>query len=209
MDHYNNLSLEDFQNENWLPINGYDGVYNISNLGRIKILKRVYYRYQKLMGTVAIPVKEKILKQSLTSRGYCFVFLAKKAGEVKRRSFLVHRLVAETFLGKSDLTVNHIDAKKTNNCVENLEWMTMRENVQAAYKMGIHKNTRIKKFGKDNHISKSIIQFDLNGNEISRFNSIADACRLLNGYPSGISGVCSGKVNYNTAYGYKWAFANK
>jgi len=100
--------------EEFKSIKGYKGIYKVSNLGRVKSLKFN---------------KEKILKMSFATGGYCIVSLSKD-GVVKMRT--VHQLVAETFLGHTPcgmkLVVNHIDFDKTNNKVSNLEIVTSREN---------------------------------------------------------------------------------
>ena len=101
-------------NEIWKPIEGYEGLYEVSNLGRVKSLKRLH-------------TKERILSQFLNHRGYARVNLWK---ENKSRKYSVHRLVAEAFIPNPDSKpqVNHIDENKTNNSVENLEWCTQLEN---------------------------------------------------------------------------------
>ena len=97
--------------EEWRDIEGYEGLYSISNFGRVKSLN--YYNTGK----------EKLLKQGKTGRDkdYYSVALSKNG---KLKSYLVHRLVAITFIPNPDNLpqVNHKDEDKSNNCVENLEW---------------------------------------------------------------------------------------
>ena len=109
--------------EVWLPIKGYVGFYEISNLGRVKSLKRTANVKNGGFRTV----KEKILKQEVVIGNYRRVLL-RKNGNGKR--FAVHRLVAFHFLkeDKNRLFVNHIDKNPSNNKVENLEWVNRREN---------------------------------------------------------------------------------
>lgn len=94
--------------EEWKAIAGYEEVYEISNLGRVKSLKYG---------------KEKILKPGKTENGYLQVQLWRD-GKIK--NFLVHRLVAEAFIPNPEglPEINHIDEVKDNNCVENLEWVS-------------------------------------------------------------------------------------
>jgi hypothetical protein len=105
--------------EIWKDVPEYEGHYQVSNLGRVKSLKRG---------------KNKILKTRDNGRGYMQVSL-RKEGERKR--FLVHRLVMFTFLGESDMDVNHINGIKTDNHLENLEYCTRSENIQHAYDIGL------------------------------------------------------------------------
>lgn len=105
--------------EIWKPIAGYEGLYEVSNLGNIKSLRR-----------------NKIMKQGVHSFGYRYVILSKNN---ESKNLLVHRLVAEAFIskieGKTD--VNHIDGNKYNNSVDNLEWVSKSENMYHAYRTGI------------------------------------------------------------------------
>ena len=92
----------------------YRGVYQVSSEGKIKSL---WFN------------KEKILKEQKNTKGYLYVFLY---NDEKRKLFRIHRLVAFMFIENDDplnkIQVNHIDENKTNNCVENLEWCTSKEN---------------------------------------------------------------------------------
>lgn len=101
--------------EIWKDIEGYEGLYQVSNQGRVKSLN--YHRTGK----------ERTLKQGLTHAGYYQVKLWKN-GEYKWHK--AHRLVAKAFCDgyEDNLVVNHIDENKTNNHYTNLEWVTQREN---------------------------------------------------------------------------------
>ena len=109
--------------EIWMDIPNYEGYYKVSNLGRVKSLERMinYARSKnrKLM-------KEHILFGSVNSNGYKTVNLCKD-GYYKH--WLIHRLVMLSFVGESDLRVNHIDENKLNNRLDNLEYITSRGNV--------------------------------------------------------------------------------
>lgn len=74
----------------------------------------------------------KVLRGGKNSKGYLTVSLYDGSSPKRPKSFLVHRLIAEAFLGSSDLQINHKDGNKTNNRVSNLEWVTHQENVDHA-----------------------------------------------------------------------------
>jgi len=110
------------QKEIWKDIPDYEGLYQVSNLGRVRSLDRVI---KGKSGCKRLK-REKILKNSSNSKGYLFVCLCKDSN-LKR--YLVHRLVCLAFIGKSDKTVDHLDENKQNNCLTNLEYVSMKENI--------------------------------------------------------------------------------
>ena len=104
--------------ENWKAVNGYEGLYEVSDKGRVKGLKR-----------------NRILKNIVDSLGYVRVSLCK---ENKPKPQKIHRLVAEHFLKPSEYkVVNHIDGNKENNSVENLEWCNASQNRKHACDTGL------------------------------------------------------------------------
>lgn len=127
------LSLETSKllKEEWLPVVGYEGLYNISNYGRVLSLKR-----SNGMGTRK---KDRFIKPKFNIYGYFSVSISNND---KRRTIYIHRLVAEAFLPNAlNLRcVNHIDAVKINNHVSNLEWCTHRQNSEHAGRMGLVRN---------------------------------------------------------------------
>ena len=171
--------------ETWKDIEGYEGIYQISDKGRVKSLPRKDEQGHSL--------KEKFLRQYTTPTGRKQVFLYK---DRKLKGFFVHRLVAEAFLGSSELTVNHIDEDPSNNCVENLEYMTLKDNCNYG-----HRNTKIalanSKRGRPIGYTENGITFV--------FNSVADAARKL-GKPSdtSIRDCVNGKQH--TAYGHHFFY---
>lgn len=116
--------------EVWKDIVGYEGKYQVSNLGYIKSLEMwTGDKYIK---------RDKILRGSLSKNGYLYVSLC-KGGKAKK--YKVNRLVAQAFIENPyNLPItNHIDGDKTNNCVDNLEWTTQSENLKHAYRIGLRK----------------------------------------------------------------------
>lgn len=116
--------------EEWKPVKGYEGLYEISSIGEVK---SIFYGK-----------KPRMLKKSKTSTGYYKVELYKNK---KRRSLKVHRLVAIAFiLNTNDKpNINHIDGNPLNNNATNLEWCTQRENIIHAYSIGLRKTFNISK----------------------------------------------------------------
>jgi len=114
--------------ERWKPAVGFEGWYDVSNLGNVK-------RVKPGKGTIA----GKILKPYTPTLGYCSVRLST---EGKQRTIAIHRLVMTTFVGPcpNGKEVNHMDGNKTNNHLENLEYITHSENEHHAYMTGLKSN---------------------------------------------------------------------
>lgn len=171
--------------EIWKNIDGYDGKYQVSNLGNVKSYKN--------------------LKKELCKNGYLRVTLYKE-GKAKR--FLVHRLVANTFLeNKSNKPqVNHIDGNKTNNQINNLEWVTSSENNKHAHKIGLNKGSygMLGKKGQLNKKSKIILQYSLEGVFIKKWYGFYEIKRELNINISNIVACC--KKRRTKAKGYIWKY---
>lgn len=178
-------------NEVWKDVVGYEGYYQVSNLGRVKNVKT-----------------QRILRQAKDKGNYCIVSLSKQC---KHKTRTVHSLVAESFIRKTNkkqkLQVNHKDGNKSNNNVNNLEWITPSENLKHAYENGLKKINEwqkefISKQGKK--LSKKTIQYDINGNFIKEWNCVRDIERQLKISNESISRCCTGKTK--TAGGYKWKY---
>ena len=183
--------------EVWKEVPGYEGLYQVSNLGRVKSLSRIV----KKSDGVTQRRSERIVKQS-NSRGYR-VFKFRNEQGVK--TIRVHRAVAELFLEKpiGNMVVNHKDGDKSNNIYTNLEWVTQKENVRHAVEMG-----------RMDQRKKRVVCAKVNGEFVREFESITKAVEWLKGNinpkarKSPISACCKNKKHYNTAYGFKWYAKN-
>lgn len=187
--------------------------YTIDRKGNLRSYKT---RTRSMDGKIKSPkidfeCEPKILKGSIDSSGYPYYDLVKMDG--KRTCPKKHRLLCLAFLknGENKPEINHIDGIKTNNFLDNLEWVTRAENVQHSFDKKLNKPSEYSKGERNyqwdsNHSNcKKVRQMDLKGKEIFVHNSIAMASRSLNmKSQSGIAMVCNG--NGKTAYGYKWEF---
>jgi hypothetical protein len=189
-------------NEKWKDIVGYEGLYQVSNYGRIKSLSNKI----KYSSGIIHFYPEKILKQQKI-QGYCYAGLTKNK---KQKKFRVHRLVAEAFIENpyNYEQVNHLDFDKTNNTIENLEWCdAYRQNQHSALKpnrkWGL---SNIRRYGKLNHKSKKVLQINMNGDIVSVFDSGCLAQKETLIHQSRISACCLGIRK--TAGGFKWRFAD-
>lgn len=118
-------------NEEWRPIPGYEGLYDISNFGNIKSSPKVIKLWH---GGTFIRHKE-FIKPNFNS-GYMKARLYK---DTQQKTYQLHRLVMKAFVGECDLEVNHIDGNPKNNHLTNLEYCTHSENISHAYKIGLIK----------------------------------------------------------------------
>lgn len=193
--------------EIWKGIKNYEGLYEVSNKGRVKRLERVTTD----KNGKKYHLKEKILKEHLNSYGYLTVNLYnhKDSGKQLR----VHRLVAEAFIPNPNNKpqVNHKDEVKTNNCIENLEWMTCKENNNYGTRNERAINA-MKTTYEANHesickaiskaVSKPVAQYTKDGELIKVWSSISEArCQLC---LSNISAVAKGKRK--TCGGFVWRY---
>ena len=165
--------------EIWKAIAGYEGIYEVSDLGRVKSLKYG---------------KERILKPGGDPHGYLRVSLCKDG---QKKPSLVHRLVSEAFIPNPNNleTVNHKDEVKTNNTVSNLEWMSIGDNNN----YGTH-NKRVS----EAHSKKVQMLDKSTGELLATFPSTIEAERVTGINHSHISKCCNGKLK--SAGGYIWRY---
>lgn len=194
-----NLSIS--AQEIWLPVIGYEGLYEVSNFGNVKALSRPTYKRKQ-----PIPVRKQ-----LDRYGYHYVPLRLNG---RTKNVKVHRLVAMAFIpnpiNKSD--VNHIDGNKQNNHVSNLEWSTVKENVRHAHNIGLRTMdhlialSKTKKLGK-NANAKRVLQYNLDGAFIREWSCLWEA--VLSFHKK--SNITIGKAcreGMGIAYGFRWKYAD-
>ena len=184
--------------EVWKDVEGYEGFYQISNLGRVKSLKQKSFSREKIMKIIVNP-----------KFGYAQLNFRV---DNKIKCFKIHRLVAIAFIpnpeNKPD--VNHIDGNKLNNCVTNLEWCSKSENMIHAFKNGLCVFTEEKKalmlVGLRKKICKKVLQYDKLGNLIKEHDSVEEAAMHVGGNQSNVSNCCNKKSGYNTVKGFVFKY---
>ena len=171
--------------EVWRDIEGFEGLYQVSDQGRVKSLER---KVKHWCGGERIQ-KERILKPSMDKDGYLLVTLC--AGG-KPKTLKVHRLVCEAFHENPDNKpqVNHINEDKTDNRACNLEWCTCKQNVNHG--------------SRNERVSKPVGQYSLDGKLIKLWPSTMEAERQAGFNHGNISEVANG--NRKTAHGFIWRY---
>ena len=182
--------------EIWKDIKGYEGLYQVSNLGRVRSLDRYVGNYL---------FKGKIMKENLNSRGYLRLHLSMNN---KQKEHKIHKLVAEAFIDNPDkLTeVNHINGIKTDNKVSNLEWCTHKENMLHAFynlkhQAIVSKNTRRKN---SENRQKKVANYAIKIEKIEVYDSIEQAAENNNICRSSIGKCCQGKQKQAGGFVWKW-----
>lgn len=192
-------------NEVWKDIKGYEGLYQVSNLGRIKRLKKSFidslgrkYHYD-----------ERIYKLQKDNNGYLLVTLPKS------RLFRVHRLVASAFLENPNnlKEINHIDGNKSNSNVLNLEWVTHKQNMKHALESGLMDNARkiFSKQAKERMLwnlstnnKVKVNMYDKNNVFIKSFNGLVEASNYIQVKPQRIWQVCNNIRKSSKGYIFRY-----
>ena len=185
--------------ETWKDIKGYEGIYQVSDEGRVRSLDREVGSHHNS----AKKIKGKIKKTTVNNRGYLQVSLSKD-GKISTKK--IHRLVWLAFNGEipQGLQVNHIDEDKTNNRLDNLNLMTPKENSNwgtrteriSAKTRGVYNNPKV---------SHPVFGYDKDCNLVVSFPSIKEASR--NGFNHGTVSACAnGYKGYKTHKGLKWSY---
>lgn len=195
------------EQEIWKDVVDWERLYKVSSIGRVMSVRRVSKR-----GNNFIPVKEKILKQFLDTHGYCTVGLCDKENN-RNKKVRVHQLVAKAFIDnpQNKPFVDHINTIKTDNAVENLRWVTYKENannpitLERVRKNGhgtevAKKNMATRKKHEKYNAPMEVFQYSIEGDFISSYESISEAERVTG--VKNIKKAVHGKRI--TAGGYKW-----
>lgn len=187
--------MRDSTLEIWRDVQGYEGFYQVSNLGRVWSVPRTDATNHKQGG--------KIMKLKRETAGYLKVNLSKNG---KARLMFVHRLVATAFVQKDEGCdiVNHIDNDRANNNSKNLEWTTYKGNMQHAARQGRMKYNPENLKKAINSRKKPII--GTNGSETLRFESAAEAEKHGFNHRH-IASCCRGMYGCKTHKGYEWRYA--
>lgn len=197
--------------EIWKPVKGFEKYYEVSNMGNVRSIDRVVKR-----GRFYVKRESRLLSVNISNgtHGYVFLNLNLNGKAYPKR---VHRLVAEAFIPNPDNRpcVDHINTIRSDNRVENLRWVTYKENannpityrkcLQNTYTKDATRkalDTRKNKGGKK--APKTVYQFEKKGNFIGEYYSCAEAARKTGIDHSSIIDVCNGKAM--TAGGYFWGF---
>ena len=188
--------------EIWKDIKGYEGLYQVSNLGNVKKIKNKKYNINKK------EVEEKEINKYISigkhKLGYKNVKLTDKNGI--RKNLFLHRIIAEAFVENPNNfnIINHKDGDKSNNNINNLEWTTQKDNVNHAWKNGLCENVRKVCAINGKRKSKKIIQKNKNGEVIKVWNSAMDIERELGIIHNNITFCC--KHHNRTAGGFIWEY---
>ena len=177
-------------NEIWKDIVGYEGQYQVSNLGNVVSLN------YKRSGS------PHLLKPTITYDGYYRVHIGGKKRPLQKT---VHIFVAEAFIPNPDNKpqVNHKDGNKANNSVSNLEWVTGKENIIHSLVTGLRKpENHIYPKGSDHYCSKPVLQYDLKGNFIRKWDCQSEAARFYSCDPCTIINCMHERIQ--SCKGYIW-----
>lgn len=185
--------IKKLDEEEWRDIEGFEGLYQVSNLGRVRSVDR--FVFNKANGTDSF-IRGTIMKFDMTGKLYAQVGLANN-GKYKKK--LIHRLVAKTFIPNPNNypEVNHIDHNKLNNEASNLNWMTRLKNARYAKAHGRYDN-----FPSGERKSNAILTADAVKHIREKVLRNIEYCRLYGVKPSTVS--C---LQNPTKYGSRWPTA--
>jgi len=180
--------------EIWKDVVDYEGMYQVSNLGRVKSLSRL----RKSFNDSVCKVQERILKFKIDRYGYKVSTLTKNS---KLKSITIHRLVAKVFLPNPNNypQINHINGNKLDNTVSNLEWCDNSHNMKECYRLGLIKPKK----SKDNVLSKKVAKIK-DGEIIKIYDCIVDASKDNNLGKTAICNCLNGRSK--TSSGYNWIY---
>ena len=197
------------EQEIWKPVVGFDGYYEVSNLGRVRSVERTIEYADGRVYTYRC----RVLSPTVDKYGYCTVQLSVNR-KIKRRR--VHNLVAEAFISNPEKKpyIDHIDTNPSNNHYKNLRWATQKDNmnnpltksrIKTSMKMGGALKCIATKKAEGKFIKK-VYQYSLDGLLIAEYDSITDAHKATNISKTGICMCCSPRYKINSICGYIWSF---
>lgn len=187
-------SLDDLPNEKWRDITGYEGLYQISNYGRVKSLSK----YKAKQVIIMKPHKDK-----------CYRYVIKLCKNARAKSFYIHRLVGMYFIPNPDNKpeINHktpITPALCDNRYTELEWCTSSENSKYTILCGNHYSPSKGLYGVNNPRSKPIIQLTIEGNFVKKWVNAREIDKELGIDFRYVSRCCNHKCK--SAHGYKFIF---
>jgi hypothetical protein len=189
--------METKTEEIWKDIEGYEGIYQVSNLGRVRSLDRCIEVTNRWGSLSTYFYRGKVLSQAIDGRGYCMVNLANHSTYKICR---VHQLVARAFVDGwfEGAVVNHKDENKRNNLPSNLEWVTFAYNLN--YGTARQRST-------DGHgNSRPVEQIDADGNITNTYPSIEECARCTGKSPRSINRACNKYPKLVTKEGFRYRF---
>ncbi|WP_295902914.1 NUMOD4 domain-containing protein [uncultured Alistipes sp.] len=185
--------------EIWQDIPEYEGLYQVSNTGKIRSLDRISRHNCRSFRSI----KGRILKPFPVQGGYLAVYLCRDG---IKRSFKVHRLVAFAFCPNPQKEVNHKDGNRQNNNVSNLEWCSRSENNRHSYAILGRKSPNLGKINNLSPLSKRVKQISLDGKILKIWDSTMAIERALKYSSANIAACC--RLKFRTMYGYIWRYDN-
>ena len=195
----NVIARIDLEGEVWKDVVGYEGLYQVSNLGRVYSVMRIIN---------GIHYGGRMVRQFQRDKKDKFYLHVQLWNKGKPKCMLVHRLVAMAFLPNPNNypCVNHKDEDKQNNKADNLEWCDASMNGKHKFQIGLQRPKK----GFDNVLSKAVAMYSLNGDLLHIFGSLSDAVLFLNRPHSSyhcIARCCNGERK--TALKHKWEWLNR
>lgn len=192
-----NPQVDNLDGEVWKDVAGYEGIYQVSDMGRVRSIDRTVPCRKK--GYTTMVKKGRVLNLTTNRLGYIEAHLY-NCQEQKTKIISVHRLVAIAFIPNTDKEhlreINHIDENKSNNRVENLEWCDRAYNVR-------YGSSRIRAI-KNNPNVRKVAQYSKYGKLIAKYETVAHASCATGLDASSISKACQGRLK--TCGEYIWEY---
>lgn len=182
-------------NEEWRPVVGWEGLYEVSNTGRVRSLTR-----RRMCGNHYATCKGRELNQIKSKTGYLVVVLSN--GTKDHKPHYIHRLVAEAFIPNPEnhLSVDHINCDKHDNRVENLRWCSLAQNTKYQWENGIANGFKPGNRASAHVCSKPVVRDDGRW-----YPSVTAAAKELGGRAANVSAVLRGKACTYKGFSFQYA----